>query len=153
LVFLDEMTTGLDPNARREVWELVEQVRDEGATVVLVTHFMDEAQRLCDRVAVIKAGKVAAQGTPAQLVREHGGQTLVTLSIPGELVPPALKSIKGVDEVRVTAGRVEVRGGGPFLAGLGHALIENGLHEVELTVSQPSLEDAYVRLVAPEQGS
>jgi ABC-2 type transport system ATP-binding protein len=153
LVFLDEMTTGLDPNARHEVWELIEQVRREGATVVLVTHFMDEAQRLCDRVAVMAQGKVVAQGTPAQLVRDHGGHSRVSLEIPGEAMLPDLSAVKGVDEVHVADGRAEVLGSGPFLVGIGHALACAGLADVELAVSQPSLEDAYVRLVSEERYS
>jgi ABC-2 type transport system ATP-binding protein len=152
LVFLDEMTTGLDPNARREVWEVVEHVRREGTTVVLVTHFMDEAQRLCDRVAVMAGGRVVAQGTPALLVRDHGGQTRVILQAPAGAALPDFGLVKGVDEVAgVTDGRVEVRGSGPFLVGLGHALSMAGLDDVELTVSQPGLEDAYVRLVGGER--
>jgi ABC-2 type transport system ATP-binding protein len=150
LVFLDEMTTGLDPNARREVWELVQQVRREGTTVVLVTHFMDEAQRLCDRVAVLLGGRVVALGTPAQLVTDHGGGTRVRFTA-SEAVLPDLRGIKGVNDVSMRDGQVEVRGSGPFLVGLGHALASNGLDSVELVVAQPSLEDAYVRLVTNEK--
>jgi len=150
LVFLDEMTTGLDPNARREVWELVEQVRREGTTVVLVTHFMDEVQRLCDRLAVMAKGRVVAQGTPARLVRDHGGGTRVSLAVPAGTSLPDIGLVRGVDAVTMADGRVEVLGSGPFLVGLGHALATAGLDDVELTVSQPSLEDAYVRLVSEE---
>jgi ABC-2 type transport system ATP-binding protein len=147
LVFLDEMTTGLDPNARREVWEVIEQVRREGTTVVLVTHFMDEAERLCDRLAVMAGGRIVAQGTPAQLVRDHGGQTRVRLDVPAGSVLPDLASLKGVDQVEVGDGSVAILGSGPFLPGLGHALVEGGLSTVEMDVRQPSLEDAYVGLV------
>jgi ABC-2 type transport system ATP-binding protein len=73
VVFLDEMTTGLDPAARRVAWSLIEAIRERGATVVLVTHFMDEAERLCNRLAVIRGGRVVAAGTPATLVRDYGG--------------------------------------------------------------------------------
>ena len=90
------MTTGLGPGARREVWQLVEEIRDEGTTVVLVTHFMDEAERLCDRVAVIVGGRVRAVGTPAGLVGEYGGALRVRFRAPPDLdklarcpVPPA----------------------------------------------------------------
>jgi ABC-2 type transport system ATP-binding protein len=148
LVFLDEMTTGLDPNARREVWDLVEQVRRDGTTVVLVTHFMDEAQRLCDRVAVMARGRIVAQGTPASLVREHGGGTRVSFEVPADAALPDLAAIGGVESVEVDGGRVEVLGNGAFLVGLGHALTVAGLSDVELSVRQPSLDDAYVRLVA-----
>jgi ABC-2 type transport system ATP-binding protein len=144
------MTTGLDPNARREVWDLVEQVRREGATVVLVTHFMDEAQRLCDRIAVMARGRIVAQGSPVQVVRDYGGGTRASFDLPGGAGVPDLRSVAGVDAVEADGGRVEVRGNGAFLVGLGHALTVAGLSDVELTVNQPSLEDAYVRLVTEE---
>jgi ABC-2 type transport system ATP-binding protein len=148
LVVLDEMTTGLDPNARREVWELVERVRREGTTVVLVTHFMDEAQRLCDRVAVLVGGRVAAQGAPSELVKAYGGGTRVRFAVAPSTRLPDLDRVPGVLGVSSNNGRVEVLGSGPFLVGLGHALASSGLGDVELAVIQPSLEDAYVRLVA-----
>jgi ABC-2 type transport system ATP-binding protein len=151
LVFLDEMTTGLDPNARREVWQLIEQVRREGTTVVLVSHFMDEAQRLCDRVAIMAKGRVVAQGTPAQLVRTHGGWTSVSFSVaPGSALPD-LGGVKGVEHVRVLDGRVEVEGSGPLLVNLGQALAAQDLSDVELIVNQPNLEDAYLTVVGEQQ--
>jgi ABC-2 type transport system ATP-binding protein len=153
LVFLDEMTTGLDPNARREVWELLEQVRRDGTTVVLVTHFMDEAQRLCDRVAVLVGGRVAALGAPNQLVNRYGGGTRVRFAAPTSVALPDFGRIPGFLDVNIQDGRVEMRGTGPFLVGLGHALASGGLDEVELSVDQPSLEDAYVRLVAAGEES
>jgi ABC-2 type transport system ATP-binding protein len=151
LVVLDEMTTGLDPNARREVWQLIEQVRGEGTTVLLVTHFMDEAQRLCDRVAIMVGGRVVALGAPSQLMSAHGGGTQVRFSVTRSAELPDLNRIPGVLGVTRRDGRVEVRGTGPFLVGLGHALACSGLADVELAVDQPSLEDAYVRLVAAGQ--
>lgn len=151
LVFLDEMTTGLDPNARREVWQLIDQVRGEGTTVVLVSHFMDEAQRLCDRVAIMARGRVVAQGTPAELVRSHGGWTSVSFSVAPGSAPPDLSGVKGVEQVRVIDGRIELQGAGPFLVNLGQALVAQGLDDVELIVDQPSLEDAYLRLVGEQQ--
>jgi ABC-2 type transport system ATP-binding protein len=147
LVFLDEMTTGLDPNARREVWELVEQVRREGATVVLVTHFMDEAYRLCDRVAVLVGGRKVAEGTPAELVDCYGGGTVVRFAEPGNRLLPPLADLPGVVAITRDNGVIQVRGRGPFLVRLGHTLTTSGLPDVELEVAQPSLEDAYMRLV------
>lgn len=76
LAILDELTTGLDPHARRDTWKLVEAIRDAGVTVLLVTHFMDEAERLCDRVAIFDAGRVVATGTPAELRAAAGESTL-----------------------------------------------------------------------------
>ena len=80
VVFLDEMTTGLDPAGRRVAWELIDKVREDGATVVLVSHFMEEAERLCDRVAVFDHGRLIVSGTPAQIAAAHGGGTLVRFS-------------------------------------------------------------------------
>jgi ABC-2 type transport system ATP-binding protein len=151
LVVLDEMTTGLDPNARREVWDLVEQVRREGATVLLVTHFMDEAQRLCDRVAVLVSGRVVAHGTTDEVLHAHGGETRVRFPIEPTASLPDLTRIPGVVDVARHNSHVDVRGTGPFLVHVGHALVDAGFDKVELDVEPPSLEDAYMRLVSGEE--
>ncbi len=147
LVILDEMTTGLDPAARRLAWDLVEAVRERGATVLLVTHFMDEAQRLCDRVAVLRRGSVVATGSPAQIVATHDPGTVVRFTTP----PPAdvafLAGVAGVSEVTVeAAGAVRVMGTGAVAARVGHALVDHGLEPDDLRVEVPTLEDAYLRL-------
>jgi ABC-2 type transport system ATP-binding protein len=146
LVFLDEMTTGLDPSARRQVWDLVERIRRDGTTVVLVTHFMDEAERLCDRLAVLVGGRVLAEGPPADLVDRYGGGTRVSFAANG-IDPARLGQLAGVAEARRLAGRIEVRGRGAFLTGIGHALTVQGHGDAELRVDRGSLEDAYVNLV------
>jgi ABC-2 type transport system ATP-binding protein len=148
MVFLDEMTTGLDPNARREVWELIERVRHDGATVVLVTHFMDEAQRLCDRMAVLAGGRVVASGTPAQLVDRYAGPTRVRFQVPSGSSLSGLDRLPGIRGARLGNGRVEIDGTGPFLVSLGHALTTAGLADVELDIDRPTLEDAYLNLIA-----
>jgi len=150
LVFLDEMTTGLDPNARREVWELVEEVRRDGTTVVLVTHFMDEAQRLCDRIAVLSRGRKIAEGTPAEIVDRYGGGTVARFAASPDDGLPRLDALPGVLAVARVDGRIEVHGRGSFLVALGHALTVAGLSTVHLDVVSPSLEDAYVRLLERE---
>ena len=81
LLFLDEPTTGLDPQARRQLWDLIEEFKREGRTIVLTTHYMDEAERLCDRVAIMDRGKVIARGTPAALIASIGADHLVELSL------------------------------------------------------------------------
>jgi ABC-2 type transport system ATP-binding protein len=146
LVFLDEMTTGLDPAARREVWELIERIRRDGTTVVLVTHFMDEAERLCDRVAVLVRGRVVAEGSPAGLVDRFGGAVKVCFAADG-IDHARLRDLAGVAEVHRRAGRIEVRGTGAFLTGLGHALTVQGHGDTQLRVDRGGLEDAYVNLV------
>ena len=145
LVFLDEMTTGLDPAARREAWRLIEQVRELGTTVVLVTHFLDEAERLCDRLVVIQDGLVSATGTPAELVARHGGG--VTATFTAELDPAGLATLPGVDAAGYRGRSIEVRGSAEALLHLGHHLVQRGTLPTDLRVHQPTLEDAYFRLV------
>ncbi len=150
LVFLDEMTTGLDPEARREAWRLVERLRDLGTTVVLVTHFLDEAERLCDRLVVVRAGRVVASGTPSELVGRYGGG--VTAVFSADLDPARLEALPGVHSVGSRGGAHEVRGDAAALLHLGHLLVAEGLVPGDLRVHQPTLEDAYLALVG-EGGS
>jgi ABC-2 type transport system ATP-binding protein len=145
LVFLDEMTTGLDPAARRDTWRLVERVRELGSAIVLVTHFMDEAERLCDRLVVLRSGRVVATGTPAELVRRHGGGITATFST--ELPDAPLAALPGVDGVVRRGRTVEVSGRPEALLHLGHLLVSAGQVPDDLLVRQATLEDAYIRLV------
>lgn len=155
LVFLDEMTTGLDPQARREAWRLIEQARRDGATIVLVTHFMDEVERLCDRVAVLVDGHVVDIDTPAGLVARHGGGVCARFTAPGVADLDGLRCLPDVTEMSTTDGQVRVRGSGRSLTALGHYLCTHGLAGTELDVSRPGLEDVYLELVAGarEEGS
>ncbi|NLT54317.1 MAG: ABC transporter ATP-binding protein [Actinomycetales bacterium] len=146
LVFLDEMTTGLDPAARRETWRLLERVRDLGTAVVLVTHFMDEAERLCDRLVVMLEGEVIETGTPAELIRRHGGGITATFTADGVEVG-LVSGLPGVRSVRRRAGSLEVSGEPEALLHLGHALVGAGSLPSDLRVRQPSLEDAFFTLV------
>jgi ABC-2 type transport system ATP-binding protein len=150
LVFLDEMTTGLDPVARRDAWRLVERVRARGAAVVLVTHFMDEAERLCDRLVVLRDGAVVATGSPAELVHRHGGG--VTAAFSSELPPAAFAALPGVRGVRRHGGTVEVTGEPAMLLRLGHLLVSADRVPSDLVVRQATLEDAYISLVASREG-
>jgi ABC-2 type transport system ATP-binding protein len=151
LVFLDEMTTGLDPGARREAWRLIERVRQDGATIVLVTHFMDEVERLCDRVAVLVDGRVIDIDTPGGLVARRGGGIAVRFPAPSTLDINGLRGLPGVVEVAAHNGTVEVRGSGRSLTALGHRLVTSGLADTELQVRQPALEDVYLAMVAETQ--
>lgn len=148
LVFLDEMTTGLDPEARREAWRLIERLRQLGTTVVLVTHFLDEAERLCDRLVVIQAGRVVATGTPPELVAAHGGG--ITATFTGAVDHGALVDLPGVSSVRERGRSHEVRGDAAALLHLGHHLVERGVVPDDLRVHQPTLEDAYFSLVGTD---
>lgn len=146
VVFLDEMTTGLDPVARRVAWELIAAVRGQGATVVLVTHAMEEAERLCDRLVVLDRGRVVAAGTPAAIAAAHGGDTRLRFSADGH----ELGWLDRVAHVRAVArhgSTVEVRGDGPVLPLAAAALVEHGIVPHDLRVEQPTLEDAFLNLV------
>jgi ABC-2 type transport system ATP-binding protein len=146
LVFLDEMTTGLDPAARRTAWELMEAIRDRGTTVVLVTHFMEEAERLCDRVAVLRAGRVVAMASPEELIRAHRSGVQVTFSH-GDDDVAWLREAPGVHQVVRDGRRVTVTGEGPLLAHVAAALVEHGHAPEDLAVRRPTLEDVFLDLV------
>jgi ABC-2 type transport system ATP-binding protein len=154
LVVLDEMTTGLDPAARRVAWDLVSAVRNRGTTVVLVTHFMDEAQRLCDRLAVLSGGRVLATGTAAELIASQQRETVVRFTAPPDADLSFLSAVAEVRHVdRQSEESVLVRGGGPLLARVAHALVERGIEPEDLAAQTPSLEDAYLALTGePDPG-
>ena len=145
VVFLDEMTTGLDPSARRVAWDLIERIRDRGTTVVLVTHFMDEAERLCDRVAVVDKGSLIAVDTPRGLVVRYDPleQVVFSCDLP-EL--EWLERVPGAESVTRRGRRVVVEGTGPLLAHVAAALVERGLAPEDLRVIEPSLEDVFLKL-------
>ena len=104
LLFLDEPTTGLDPQSRRALWDTIASMRDRGKTVVLTTHYMDEAEQLCDRVAIVDHGKRIALGTPSELIDQLGGHHLIELATDPPLPPEALAGLPGVRAVRVIGG-------------------------------------------------
>jgi len=145
VVFLDEMTTGLDPAARRIAWELIEQVRDSGTTVVLVTHFMDEAERLCDRIAVVDAGRIVALDTPQGLVAKHDPwERVIFASDDADL--DWLLEVPGATSLVRRGRRVVLEGQGPLLALAAAALVERGIVPRDLHAEEPSLEDAFLKL-------
>jgi ABC-2 type transport system ATP-binding protein len=148
IAVLDELTTGLDPQARREVWELVESVREEGVTIVLVTHFMDEAERLCDRIAVIDEGRVVATDTPAGLaVGARRGQVMrFRTDGDGARVTALLEGLDSVEGARVDRGEIVVRGREDVVVDVVLALAEAGVRPVDVEVARTSLEDAFVQL-------
>ena len=150
VVFLDEMTTGLDPAARRVAWGLIEEIREGGATVVLVTHFMEEAERLCDRIAVFAQGRIVATGTPAEIAAAAGGGTRLTFSA-AERELAWLRDLPHVESAERRDGRVEVVGTGPVLPLVAAALVRRGIVPDDLRVEQPTLEDAFLRLTGGEE--
>jgi len=145
VVFLDEVTTGLDPAARHVAWELIEEVRERGATVVLVTHFMDEAERLCDRVAVVDRGRIVALDTPRGLVASHDPLERVVFTAPGVGLEP-FAALPGVRRVTRRGPRVEVEGEGPLLVRVAATLAALGLEPPDLRVLEPGLEEVFLHL-------
>jgi ABC-2 type transport system ATP-binding protein len=152
LVFLDELTTGLDPQARHSIWDLVREVRADGCTVFLTTHLMEEAETLCDRVAIVDHGRVVALDTPAALVRNMGAESRVLFTLNTSYDPQALTSIGSVtrverDEQRVIVyGRLTSSGQSPLIAEVANALSAQGVVFTDIRMEQPSLEDVFLQL-------
>ena len=145
VVFLDELTQGLDPAARRVAWGLIRAIRERGATVVLVTHYMDEAEQLCDRIAVVEGGRVVAADTPQGLIARFGGPIRITFTPDGHDVR-FLEDVAHVKTVRRRGERVEAEGTGPVLALVAAELVSRGLVPPDLRVEQATLEDVFLRL-------
>ncbi|WP_199034031.1 ABC transporter ATP-binding protein [Glycomyces salinus] len=143
---LDELTTGLDPQARRDTWELVEEVRDSGVTVILVTHFMDEAERLCDRLAVIDSGKVVAIDTPAGLAERAGEEQRVRFRPSAPLDDTLLLDLPEVTGVEHAGAQTVVTGRGNLLHAVTSVLARKQIVAADLRVDQASLDDAFVAL-------
>ncbi|HEX4811851.1 MAG TPA: ABC transporter ATP-binding protein [Nonomuraea sp.] len=143
---LDELTTGLDPQARRDTWELVERVRDAGVTIVLVTHFMEEAERLCDRLALIDAGKVVATDTPAGLIAQVGAEQRVRFRPSVPVADEVLLALPEVREVSRRGGQVTVTGTGNLAPAVTLALAHHQIVPGDLHIEQATLDDAFLAL-------
>ena len=146
VAILDELTTGLDPQARRDTWDLIESIRDRGVTVLLVTHFMEEAERLCDRLAVIDAGAVVALDTPAGLVAEVATEQRLRFRPSRTLPDEVFTALPEVHEVRHHGSQLEVIGDGNVVHAVTALLAANQIIAAELRVEQASLDDAFVKL-------
>jgi ABC-2 type transport system ATP-binding protein len=149
VVFLDELTQNLDPVGRRHTWDVIRRVRDRGTTVVLVTHDVEEAERLCDRVVVMDGGRVVADGSPAAIVDSLGGAATVRFT-DAELDVRTLHTLPGVARVQRHGPEVHVVGDGPLLAFVGAHLVDIGRPPIDLRVHRPSLEDQFVKLTRKE---
>lgn len=147
---LDEMTTGLDPAARRGVWDFIEKVRDRGTTMILVTHFMDEAQRLCDRVAVVDHGRIAAVGTPEQLVAQAGEGKRVRFVPSAPFQDDLLTRLPGITRVERHGSHVVVAGTGQLVNVVLAALAAADITADDVELESASLEDAFVRLTGSQ---
>ena len=154
LLFLDEPTTGFDPSARRQAWDVVKNLTGEGRTVLLTTHFMDEAAYLADRLAILHRGRIVAEGTPSQIAALGSDTTLVRVRLPDAAphLPPEIAAVAGAERASLAGRVLEVRTAEPtrVLHALTGWALEHGLALDELSVTRPSLEDAYLALTGGE---
>ncbi len=146
VVFLDELTSGLDPGARRATWDLMAQVRSSGVTVVRVSHFMDEVEELCDRVAILERGRIAALDTPAGLVDSVGGEYRMRFRPTAPLDERSLAALPGVTEVGRRGAHVTVTGTGDFASAVTAELARMQVIVADLRIEGRSLDSAYVAL-------
>ncbi len=150
LVFLDEPTTGLDPASRRELWEIIKSFKRENKTVLLTTHYMDEAEQLCDRVAIFDQGKIIAEGTPASLIRSVGAEHVIEFSVnnPESVDMPQLQQLSTVDQVEQRDDHFYLTVGQPHvvLPELITRMAEQGIALTSLSTRHASLEDVFVQL-------
>ena len=150
ILFLDEPTTGLDPQSRRQLWDIIRAFQREGGTVLLTTHYMDEAERLCDRLAIVDHGQVIAEGSPSDLINRLGGNHVVEFSVSGSdgAALPAWRALPSVESVREDEGLVALNVKQPHLTipALLDSIDRQGGVLQHLTTRQASLEDVFVRL-------
>jgi ABC-2 type transport system ATP-binding protein len=146
VAILDEMTTGLDPQARRDCWELIEELRGEGTTIVLVTHFMEEAERLCDRVALIDDGKIIALDTPRGLAEKVAGGKRIRFTPSKPFDDALLKKLPEVKTLEHQGSHVEVIGSGELVNAVILTLDKNGIEARDVQMEIANLEDAFVKL-------
>jgi ABC-2 type transport system ATP-binding protein len=147
LVFLDELTTGLDPQARRAIWELVRGIRERGKTVFLTTHLMEEAERLCDRVAIIELGRIVDVDTPERLVARHCPQRTVILTTEDPGAEPRFRALPNVDSVTRTGFRLTIGGRGEELVTtIIDCVSENRIRVSDFRTVMPTLEDVFLTL-------
>src|SRR5438876_4299482 len=151
ILFLDEPTTGLDPQSRRQLWDIIRTFQRDGGTVLLTTHYMDEAERLCDRLAIVDHGQIIAEGSPTDLIERLGGHHVVEFAVSGNSDGAALEAWRGlpsVESVREDDGMVALNVKEPHLTipALLDAIEKQGSNLQHLTTRQASLEDVFVRL-------
>ena len=150
ILFLDEPTTGLDPQSRRQLWDIIRQFQRDGGTVLLTTHYMDEAERLCDRLAIVDHGQIIAEGSPADLITRLGGHHVVEFSVSGTdgAALPAWRGLPSVESVREDDGLVALNVKQPHLTipALLEVIDKQGGVLEHLTTRQASLEDVFVNL-------
>ncbi|MEO8193482.1 MAG: ABC transporter ATP-binding protein [Gemmatimonadales bacterium] len=147
VVFLDELTTGLDPQSRRAIWELVRGIRERGKTVFLTTHLMEEAERLCDRVAIMERGRIIDMDTPEELIRRHCPERAVVLATNDPRAEEQFRSIPGVEDVTSRDGRITIRGGHvELVTEVIRCISESGMQVTDFRTVLPNLEDVFLKV-------
>ena len=147
VVFLDELTTGLDPQARRAIWGLVTGIRDRGTTVFLTTHLMEEAERLCDRVAIIEHGRLIEVGTPDELVRKHCPERTVVFTSDDANVRERMQGVGAVDPAEGSGASYTIRGAGDdFVTDMINVIAREGIRVRGFRTEIPTLEDVFLKL-------
>lgn len=147
LVFLDELTTGLDPQARRAIWDLVRGIRARGKTVFLTTHLMEEAERLCDRVAIIEHGRIVDLDSPESLVKRHCPERTVILSTDDARAAERFRAIPRIEAITYSGSQITIRGSGDDLVTeVIHCLSENRTRVTNFRTVLPNLEDVFLKL-------
>ena len=147
VVFLDELTTGLDPQSRRAIWELIRGIRERGKTVFLTTHLMEEAEKLCDRVAIIEHGKIVDMDSPEALIRRHCPERAVVLTTDDPTAEARFAAIASVDDVKLKDGKLTIRGSEESLiTDVIRCISENEMHVSDFRTVLPTLEDVFLRV-------
>jgi ABC-2 type transport system ATP-binding protein len=147
LIFLDELSTGLDPQARHTMWDLIKDIRNEGKTIFMTTHYMEEAELLCDRVAIIDQGKIVALDTPQILIQTLMQEKRLIFSLESDFSLEKLKKIQGVTTVEKIGDRIIVHGKeDEFIYGVMSVLIKERIKFREIKIEQPNLEDVFLAL-------
>ena len=150
IIFLDELTTGLDPKARRDMWQIVKELRSEGRTIFLTTHYMEEAEELCDRVAIVDDGRIIALDTPEGLIEKSGIENTITFETKNIDIE-ALKRVDGVHQITFINGEVKILGlGDDLLKDVVDFLYSNRIYFKNLRTKQPNLEDTFLKFTGRE---
>jgi len=151
LVFLDELTTGLDPQARRTTWELIKSINEKGKTIFLTTHYMEEAETLCDRVAIIDNGKIIALDTPQKLTSDIKAENRLIFNVSGDFDINILKNIDSVSNIEKTGNKITVLGHDKrMVKDIVNFLVNNNIDYSDLKTEQTTLEDIFLKLTGKE---
>jgi len=148
VLFFDEPTAGLDPQVRREIYDIIEELKRERKTILMTTHYIEEAEKLCDRVAIVDHGKVIALGTPRELKAHSGGATRIEVRLSKPETDGALKKLDGVAEARMVDGTFVIHSKRPpqAIVSLVKYLETQGNELISLEIASPSLEDVFIEM-------